>query len=150
MPSFLMIKERSYSSAIFVGKPLFQNIWKIYFFSCICLRKIIFHFLPKEKGDIFGEKKYHLSLWYKTDHIPVQFLWKDHLFRTFGKRKHGFLCSDFCKQLHSKVSLSWAWNNIELRLFQPPVFAGCLFEPQYRPLYEHWVPYVKRIPLQSI
>ena len=41
-------------------------------------------------------------------------------------------------------------NNIELRLFRPPVFSGYLFERQYRPAYEHRVPYAKGIPLQSI
>ena len=44
----------------------------------------------------------------------------------------------------------WHWNNIEIRLFQCPVFPGYLFERQYRPVYEHQVPYVKRIPLLSI
>ena len=41
-------------------------------------------------------------------------------------------------------------NIIKLRLFQPPVFADYLFERQYRPFYEHYVPYVKEIPLQHI
>ena len=35
-------------------------------------------------------KKYHLSWLYKKDHIPVHFFWKDHIFRTFGKRKIWF------------------------------------------------------------
>ena len=30
------------------------------------------------------------------------------------------------------------------------MFAGYLFERQYRPAYKHHVPYVKGIPLQSI
>ena len=40
-------------------------------------------FSPVKKYSIFGKKKCHLSSWYKKDHIPVQFFWKDHLFRTF-------------------------------------------------------------------
>ena len=30
------------------------------------------------------------------------------------------------------------------------MFADYLFERQYRPFYEHYVPYVKEIPLQHI
>ena len=48
------------------------------------------------------------------------------------------------------VSASRHRNKTELRSFQPPVFAGYLFERQYRPVYEHRIPYVKGIPLQSI
>ena len=33
MPYFLMIKERPYSSAIFLERPPFQNIWRIYHIS---------------------------------------------------------------------------------------------------------------------
>ena len=29
----------------------------------------------------------------KKDHVQVQIFWKDHLFKTFGKRKYGFSCS---------------------------------------------------------
>ena len=60
------------------------------YFHVFFLRKITFHFPPKKYYHIFGEKKYHLSWWYKKDHIPVRFFWKDHLFRTFRKRKYGF------------------------------------------------------------
>ena len=37
-----------------------------------------------------------------------------------------------------------------LRLFQPRVFVGYLLERQYRSVYEHRVPYVTGILLQSI
>ena len=40
-------------------------------------------FSPVKKYSIFEKKKCHLSSWYKKDHIPVQFFWKDHLFGTF-------------------------------------------------------------------
>ena len=49
MPSLLMIQERSYSSAVFLERPSFQNIWRIYLISmCFFLGKIIFLFRPKE------------------------------------------------------------------------------------------------------
>ena len=41
-------------------------------------------------------------------------------------------------------------SNIELRLFQHPVFAGYLYERPYRPVYEHRVPNIKGILLQWI
>ena len=47
------------------------------------LRNIIFHFPSVKKVSYFREKESHLSSWYKEDHIPVQFFWKDHLFGTF-------------------------------------------------------------------
>ena len=39
-------------------------------------------------------------------------------------------------------------NNIELRLFQPPVFTVYLFERSHPPVYEHGVLYIKGILLQ--
>ena len=39
---------------------------------------------------IFQERK---KQWYKKDHVPARFFWKDHLSRTFGKREYGFSCS---------------------------------------------------------
>ena len=98
MPSFLMVQERSCFGVIFFGKAMFsEHLKKI---SCL-------HVFPWErssfrlKNNIFGEKKYYLSRWYKKYHIPVGFIsyssaMKDHLFRTFRKRKYGFSCSVFC------------------------------------------------------
>ena len=37
-----------------------------------------------------------------------------------------------------------------IKAFQPPVFADYLFERQYCPVYEHHVPYVKRIPCNPL
>ena len=52
--------------------------------SMYVLRKIIFHFPSwKNYHTVFSEKKCHLCWWYKKDHIPVQFFWKDRLFRIF-------------------------------------------------------------------
>ena len=50
MPSFLMIQERSYSSANFFGKTTFSEHLKniTYFHVFFFLREIIFHFPPKE------------------------------------------------------------------------------------------------------
>ena len=49
------------------------------------IKTIFFHFRPKEKKIFSGRKKYHLSRYYKKDHVQVRFFWKDHLFRTFEK-----------------------------------------------------------------
>ena len=48
MPPFLMLQERSYFSMIFLERPFFQNIWRIYHISMYFLRRITFHFPPKE------------------------------------------------------------------------------------------------------
>ena len=48
MPSSLMIQERSYSTAIFLERASFQNIWRKYNISTYFLRQIVFHFTSKE------------------------------------------------------------------------------------------------------
>ena len=71
---------------IFVGKRYtnFTNIQRTsYFISMYFLKNIIFHFPSVEKYHIFREKKCLISSWYRKDHTPVQFFWKDHLLRTF-------------------------------------------------------------------
>ena len=71
---------------IFVGKRYtnFTNIQRTpYFISMYFLRNIIFHFPSVEKYHIFRDKKCLISSWYRKDHTPVQFFWKDHLLRTF-------------------------------------------------------------------
>ena len=69
---------------IFVGKrnTTFTNIQKTSYFHTF-FEKYHLSFSVCKKHHIFGKKKCHLSSWYKKDHIPVQFFWKDHLFRTF-------------------------------------------------------------------
>ena len=62
---------------------LFFFLWERSSFISHLENKIIFS----------GGKKYHLSWWYQKYHIPVQFFWKDHLLRAFGKRTYGFSCS---------------------------------------------------------
>ena len=47
------------------------------------LRKIIFHFLSKEKISYFPKKKIPSFQIYKKDHIPARFFWKDHVFGAF-------------------------------------------------------------------
>ena len=106
------------------------RVHRKYHISMYFLRKVISHFLPKEKISCFREKKNaifpdntrkimsqrpflkipsfqkvwsHVSVYffekddlsrqYKKDHIPAWLFWKDHLFRTSGKRKYGFPCS---------------------------------------------------------
>ena len=76
MPSFLMIQERSYSSAIFFGKTTFlEHLKKISYFQAFFWERSSFNKI------IFSGKKYHLFWWYKK-----------YLFRTFEKRKYGFSC----------------------------------------------------------
>ena len=69
---------------IFVGKRYtnFTNIQRTsYFISMYFLKNIIFHFPSVEK--YLEKKKCLISSWYRKDHTPVQFFWKDHLLRTF-------------------------------------------------------------------
>ena len=93
MSSFLIIQERSYSGVVSLEGLPFGRFEEESYFQVFFIRKTIFDFPSKEQDHIFGEKKYHLSWWYKKYHIPVWFCWKDHLFRKFGKRKYGFSCS---------------------------------------------------------
>ena len=46
--------------------------------------KGMFVFLLGEGGNIIfsGKNKYHLSSYYKKDHVQMQISWKDHLSRT--------------------------------------------------------------------
>ena len=57
IPSFQIIQERSYSSAIFLERPSFQNIWRKYRICMYFLRSMFFHFLSKEKISYFRVKK---------------------------------------------------------------------------------------------
>ena len=62
--------------------------YRKYNISMYFLIKIIFffHFLPKEKITYFiEEKKYHLSRYYKKDHVQARIFWRNHLFRTFER-----------------------------------------------------------------
>ena len=60
------------------------HIYRKYHISTRFLIKIIsFHFPPKEKIYFLAKKKYHLSIYYKKDHVQARSFWKDHLFRKF-------------------------------------------------------------------
>ena len=59
-----------------------MHVYIKYHISIFFLRMIIFYFLSKETI-YFLVKKYHLSRYYKKDHIPVRFFWTDHLFQAF-------------------------------------------------------------------
>ena len=58
------------------------------------IKIIFFHLPPKEKISYFLEKKAMPSfqILQKRSYSSAIF-WKDHLFKTFEKRKYGFLCS---------------------------------------------------------
>ena len=83
-------KKIMFRREFFWKDHLFRTPEENIIFPGVFLRKIIFPFVSKEWDRIFGKKKYHLSWKYNKDHIPVRFLWKDQLFKTFGKRKYGF------------------------------------------------------------
>ena len=60
------------------------HIYRKYHISTRFLIKIIFfHFPPKGKIYFLEKKKYHLSRYYKKDHVQAPIFWKDYLFRTF-------------------------------------------------------------------
>ena len=61
MPSSLMIQERSYSTAIFLERASFQNIWRKYNISMYFLRQIIFILRLKNKI-MFSEKRNIINL----------------------------------------------------------------------------------------
>ena len=59
------------------------------------IKIIFFHLPPKEKISYFLEKKKAMpsfQILQKRSYSSAIF-WKDHLFKTFEKRKYGFLCS---------------------------------------------------------
>ena len=59
--------------------------------------------------------------------------------------KHGVKIT-LVQRYFSVVTLKQHW----IKAISPSVFTGYLFERQHRRVYEHSVPYVKGIPLQSI
>ena len=71
---------------IFVGKrnTIFTEHTENIIFPCMFWERSSLIFRPwKNYHTVFSEKKCHLCWWYKKDHIPVQFFWKDRLFRIF-------------------------------------------------------------------
>ena len=79
----------------FYVKTIFsENLKKISCIHAFFWETSSFIFCLKNKIVFFGKKKYHLSWYYKKDHIASQFFWKDLPFRTFWKRKYGFSCSE--------------------------------------------------------
>ena len=72
----------------------YAYIQKISHFHALFYKDHLLSFSAQRKNIIFsGKKKYHLSRYYKKDRVQVQISWKDHLFKTVGKRKYGFPCS---------------------------------------------------------
>ena len=92
----------------FFGKASFRNISRIYHISMYFFWERS-SFICRLKNNItfFGEKNYHVSWWYKEDHIPVQFFWKDYLFRTFGEKNMAFCAVQTAKASSAQCS---AWS----------------------------------------
>ena len=92
--SFLIIQERSYSSATFLGRTIFsEHLEKISYFHVFFWEILSFIFRLKNKI-IFSEKGNIIF----PDNIrkiisQCNFFWEGHLCRDFGKRKYGFSCS---------------------------------------------------------
>ena len=88
--SFLIMENRSFLGNFFTKIIFSEHLKKISYFYVFFWRRSSFIFCLNNKIVFSGGKKYHLSWWYKKDHIPVEFYSKDHLFRKTGKRKYGF------------------------------------------------------------
>ena len=82
------------SKGIFVFLPggqcrvcnAYAYIQKISCFRAFFDKDHLLSFSAKRKNIIFsGKKKYHLSRYYKKDHVQARIFWKDHLFRTFDE-----------------------------------------------------------------
>ena len=72
-----------------VTPPTPTHIYRKYHISLRFLIKIIFfHFQPKEKIIFSGKKKYHLSRYYKKDHVQARIFRKDHLIQNVWKICH--------------------------------------------------------------
>ena len=93
MPSFLMIEEWSYSSTIFLERPSFQNIWRIYHISLYFLSKIIFYFSPIEQDYILGERNIIFPDYTRKIIFQFTFFGKTIFSEHLEKEKYGFLCS---------------------------------------------------------
>ena len=96
IPPFQIVQERSSPSTVLFEKSIFsEHLKKISYFRVFFFffRKVIFHF-PSEGKTKFSGKR-NIIFPNNTRKIKFQrdFLWKDYLFRTPGKRKYGFPCS---------------------------------------------------------
>ena len=98
IPSFQILQKRSCTGANFLESPSFQNTCRKHqiskhFFEKdrlpFCVERIRWYSREKEISSFKKERKND------TRKIIFQrdFFWKDHLSRTFGKRKYGFSCS---------------------------------------------------------
>ena len=81
-PSLLFWQKGNF---IFVGKrnTTFTNIQKTSYFHVFFEKYHLSFSVHKKKYHIFRKRKCHLSSWYKKDHLPAQFFWKDYLFGTY-------------------------------------------------------------------
>ena len=80
------------------------------------LRKVISHFLPKEKISCFREKKYHLSRKYKRDHVQArpflkrpsfQKVWRKYpITVNFFWERSSFIFHLMCKIIFSRKRIS--------------------------------------------
>ena len=85
-------------------------------------KKWSFIFCIKNKIIFFGKKKYHISWQCKKNHIPMQFFWKDHLFRTFSENII-FQCI-FLREIIFHFSFTWYYRkgHIPIQFYRKTIF----------------------------
>ena len=107
---------------IFVFSPVGQchacnayaYIQKIPYFQALFDKDHLLSFSAQRKTIIFsGEKKHHLSRYYKKDRVQVRISWKDHLFRTFEKNI-----------LFSSIFVFWERSSFLLYVKNKIIFLG--------------------------
>ena len=99
VPSFLMVQERSCSSAIFLERLSFQKFEENINFPVFSWERSSFIFRLKKKI-IFSGKISSFLMIQEISYSSAIFFWKDHLFRTFGNRKYRFSCSAPCLKMN--------------------------------------------------
>ena len=92
----------------------YAYIQKIAYFHVLFDKDHLLSFSAQRKTIIFyGEKKYHLSRYYKKDRDQVRIFWKDHLFRTF---KENFI--------FASIFVFWERSSFLLHLKNNVIFLG--------------------------
>ena len=111
VPSFLMVQERSCSSAIFLERLSFQKFEENINFHVFSWERLSFISRLKKKI-IFSGKISSFLMIQEISYSSAILFWKDYLFRTFGNRKYRFLCSAPC------LKMNLTGPNFEVSLFE--------------------------------
>ena len=98
IPSFQIIQERSYSSAIFLKRPSFQNIWRKYLISMYVFFRERSSFILRLKNKIIFSGKPNIIFpdYIKEIILQCTFFGKIIFWGDLEKRKYGLLCSGIC------------------------------------------------------